>query len=41
MTHAVVNKILHAPTTLLKREVSHDQPSLFLDVTRRLFGLDD
>jgi len=41
MTHAVVNKILHAPTTLLKREVSHNQPSLFLDVTRRLFGLDD
>ncbi len=41
MTHAVVNKILHAPTTLLKREVGHNQPALYLDAVRRLFGLDD
>ena len=41
MTQALVNKILHEPTTLLKRAEGHDDKATLLATTRRLFKLDD
>lgn len=40
MTHAMINKILHDPTTYLKRNGCLGNRSLHLDVTRKLFNLD-
>ncbi len=40
MTQAMINKILHAPTTYLKRNGCMGNRSLHLDVTRKLFNLD-
>jgi glutamyl-tRNA reductase len=41
MTQAMVNKILHDPTVYLKRHGSYGDQSIHIDVTRRLFNLDD
>jgi glutamyl-tRNA reductase len=41
MTDAMVNKILHDPTMLLKSNGHHQDKSVYLDVTRKLFKLDE
>jgi len=41
MTQALVNKILHDPTTILKDPAGHANKALMLDITRKLFRLDD
>jgi glutamyl-tRNA reductase len=41
MTNALINKILHDPTLLLKRNRSHGDKSVYLDITRKLFKLDE
>jgi glutamyl-tRNA reductase len=41
MTEAMVNKILHDPTMLLKGNGRHQDKSVYLDVTRKLFKLDE
>ena len=41
MTNAMINKILHDPTILLKRNRSHGDKSVYLDITRKLFKLDE
>jgi len=41
MTDAMVNKILHDPTMLLKSKGQHEDKSVYLDVTRKLFKLDE
>jgi len=40
MTNAMINKILHDPTLLLKSNGHHQKKSVYLDVTRKLFRLD-
>jgi glutamyl-tRNA reductase len=41
MVNALVNKILHDPTTILKREEGHGNKAQLLSATRKLFKLDD
>jgi glutamyl-tRNA reductase len=41
MTRALVNKILHDPTDVLKRNGCQSGHSAYLDITRKLFKLDD
>ena len=41
MTGAMINKILHDPTMLLKSDRFHGNRSELIDVTRRLFKLDE
>ncbi len=42
LTAALVNKIMHHPTLFLKRSGHHkDKKSLYLDITRKLFSLDE
>jgi glutamyl-tRNA reductase len=41
MTEAMVNKFLHDPTLFLKGNGCHGGKSVYLDVTRKLFNLDD
>jgi glutamyl-tRNA reductase len=41
MTNALVNKILHDPTLFLKGNGCQGDRSVYLDVTRKLFNLDD
>jgi glutamyl-tRNA reductase len=41
MTQAMVNKILHDPTVYLKRNGCYGDKSIHIDVTRKLFNLDD
>ena len=41
MVNALVNKILHDPTTLLKREEGHGNKAQMLAVLRKLFKLDE
>jgi len=41
MTNAMINKILHDPTLLLKSNGHHQNKSVYLDVTRKLFKLDE
>jgi glutamyl-tRNA reductase len=36
-----VNKVLHDPTVFLKAKGHKEEKSLYLDITRRLFNLDD
>jgi glutamyl-tRNA reductase len=40
MANAVVNKILHAPTTFLKQNGCNDDKAVSIDLTRKLFDLD-
>ena len=41
MAHALVNKMLHDPTVFLKGDGCHGDRSVYLDVTRKLFKLDE
>jgi len=41
MTNAMINKILHNPTLLLKSNGFHGNKSVYIDMTRKLFKLDD
>ncbi len=41
MTDAVIKKIMHDPTTILKSNGTHRDKSIYLDITRKLFKLDD
>jgi glutamyl-tRNA reductase len=41
MTQAMLNKILHDPTVYLKRNGCYGDKSVHIDVTRKLFNLDD
>ncbi|MBW1841569.1 MAG: glutamyl-tRNA reductase [Deltaproteobacteria bacterium] len=41
MTQAMINKMLHDPTLLLKNNSHRGNKALYLDVTRKLFKLDD
>lgn len=41
MTHALVNKILHAPTQYLKSDGCQGDRAVTLDIARKLFGLDE
>ncbi len=41
LTAAMVNKILHDPTVFLKQSGHKDEKSVYLDITRKLFNLDE
>lgn len=41
MKNALINKIMHNPTLLLKRDGCHGNNSVNIDVTRKLFNLDE
>jgi glutamyl-tRNA reductase len=41
MTGALVNKILHGPTDFLKKDGCRGNKSAALDLTRKLFNLED
>ena len=41
MTQALINKILHDPTDVLKRNGCQGGRSMYLDIARKLFKLDD
>ena len=41
LTHAIVNKLLHAPLSRLRREAEGEAGMAYLEVARALFGLDE
>jgi len=41
MTDALLNKILHNPTALLKSNGIHRDKPAYIDITRKLFKLDE
>ncbi len=41
MTRSIVNKLLHRPTSVLKREVRPDEETRMLSAVRKLFSLED
>ena len=41
MVNAMINKILHDPTLLLKGNGFHEDKSAYIDITRKLFKLDE
>jgi glutamyl-tRNA reductase len=41
MTASMINKMMHDPTQLLKSDGKHINKSVYLDITRRLFKLDE
>jgi glutamyl-tRNA reductase len=41
LTRAIVNKILHAPLSRLRREAEREEGMAYLEIARLLFGLDD
>ena len=41
MANAILNKILHDPTQLLKNHKDHGNKTLYLDIARKLFKLDE
>ena len=41
MTNSLINKILHDPTLFLKSNGCHGDKSVYVDLTRKLFKLDD
>ena len=41
LTKSIVNKILHAPVSKLRREAEHEEGIVYLEAARALFGLDD
>jgi len=41
MTQSLINKILHDPTDVLKRNGCQGGRSAYLDITRKLFKLDE
>ncbi len=40
LTHSIINKILHHPISLLKHQDSHIHGKLYVEITRRIFNLD-
>jgi glutamyl-tRNA reductase len=41
LTRSIVNKILHAPLSRLRREAEREEGMVYLETARVLFGLDD
>jgi glutamyl-tRNA reductase len=41
LTRAIVNKLLHAPLTRLRREAEREEGMAYLETARMLFGLDE
>jgi len=41
MANAMTQKILHDPTLLLKGNGFHGDKSIYIDIARKLFKLDD
>jgi len=41
MTEAIVNKILHDPTLFLKNDIHHGKKTDYLNLTKKLFKLDE
>jgi glutamyl-tRNA reductase len=41
MAASMINKMMHDPTQLLKSDGKHINKSVYLDITRRLFKLDE
>ena len=41
MSQAITNKFLHEPTMFLKHDGMRANKSLYIDMVRRLFNLDD
>jgi glutamyl-tRNA reductase len=41
LTAALVNKILHGPTVFLKQSANKEEKALYVDMTRKLFSLDE
>jgi glutamyl-tRNA reductase len=41
LTRAIVNKILHAPVSRLRREAEREEGMAYLEAARVLFALDD
>jgi len=41
LTQSIINKILHHPISLLKRQENREQGKLYLDITRKVFHLDE
>ncbi len=41
LTQSIINKILHHPVALLKREHIHNHGKLYLEMTRKIFHLDE
>jgi glutamyl-tRNA reductase len=41
LTHSIVNKILHHPVSLLKKKNTHNHGTLYLEITRKIFHLDE
>jgi glutamyl-tRNA reductase len=41
LTQSIINKILHHPISLLKHQESREQGKLYLDITRKVFHLDE
>jgi glutamyl-tRNA reductase len=41
LTRSIVNKILHAPLSRLRREAEREEGMAYLELARMLFGLDD
>jgi len=41
LTKSIVNKILHAPVSRLRREAEREEGMAYLEVARVLFELDD
>jgi len=41
MTQSIINKILHHPISLLKHQENRGQGKLYVDITRKIFHLDE
>ncbi|MFH1758909.1 MAG: glutamyl-tRNA reductase [Pseudomonadota bacterium] len=41
LTQSIINKILHHPISLLKHQESREQGKLYVDITRKIFHLDE
>jgi len=41
LTQSIINKILHHPISLLKHQESREQGKLYVDITRKIFRLDE
>jgi len=41
LTRAIVNKLLHAPLSRLRKEVDREEALLYMEAARALFGLDE
>jgi glutamyl-tRNA reductase len=41
LTQSIINKILHHPISLLKHQENRGQGKLYVDMTRKIFHLDE